>query len=264
MMLFAATTFAGRPEFGAFADAESVAAGIGKYVGHWAGVLFAIALIDAAIIGASAVSLASAYAMGDVLGLHHSLHRKVGDAVGFYAVYALLIAVAAIVVIIPGAPLGLLTNAVQVLAGVLLPSATVFLLLLSNDRAVLGPWVNSKRTNVFTGVIVAVLVMLSIILTASVAFPSMGTTQILWILGIGTALALAIGVWMTTLRSDAGVDLGEVRALRVSWRMPPLVELPQNALTPMSRFWLIVLRSYLIVAVVLVVVRVTQLALHHG
>ena len=178
--------------------------------------------------------------------------------------YGLLIAVAAIIVIIPGSPLGLLTNAVQVLAGVLLPSATVFLLLLSNDRALLGPWTNTKRTNVFTGVVVAVLVMLSIILTASVVFPTMGTTQIIWILGIGTALSLGAGVWMTVLRADAPGSGARDRALRASWRMPPLADVPKNVLTPLSRFWLVVLRAYLIVAVGLVIFRITQIALHRG
>ena len=51
-------------------------------------------------------------------------------------------AIAAAIVLIPGAPLGTITTAVQALAGVLLPSATVFLLLLCNDKAVLGPWTN--------------------------------------------------------------------------------------------------------------------------
>ncbi len=57
--------------------------------------------------------------------------------------------------LIPGSPLGLLTEGVQVLAGVLLPSATVFLLLLCNDKEVLGPWVNGRATNVFAGGVVA-------------------------------------------------------------------------------------------------------------
>jgi Mn2+/Fe2+ NRAMP family transporter len=147
IMAFTAATFAGRPEFGNFTDAGGIAAGIGKYVGKTAGVMFAIALIDAALIGASAVSLATAYAIGDVFSARHSLHRKVTDAKGFYAVYGGLIAVAAAVVLIPGSPLGLLTLAVQVLAGVLLPSATVFLLLLCNDKPVLGPWVNNRWVN---------------------------------------------------------------------------------------------------------------------
>jgi len=140
MMAFAAATFAGKPEFGAFADAGAVASGIGKYAGRAAGVMFALALIDACIIGASAVSLSTAYALGDVFSIRHSLHRKPSDAKGFYAVYCGLIVVSAGLVLTPGAPLGLLTNAVQTLAGVLLPSATVFLLLLCNDKAVLGPW----------------------------------------------------------------------------------------------------------------------------
>ena len=60
--------------------------------GRVAGVLFAIALLDASIIGAFAVSLSTAYAIGDVLGLKHSLHRGVKGAKGFYAVYVGLIA----------------------------------------------------------------------------------------------------------------------------------------------------------------------------
>ncbi len=74
---------------------------------------------------------------------------------------------AAALVLTPGTPLGLLTNAVQTLAGVLLPSATVFLLLLCNDEAVLGPWANTKGLNLFTGAVIAVLVMLSIIFRCS-------------------------------------------------------------------------------------------------
>jgi len=85
------------------------------------------------------VAPATSHALGDVLGLKHSLHRGVTQAKGFYAVCSLLIAGAAAPVLIPGVPLGLLTEGVQVLAGVLLPSAPVFLLLLSNDRDVLGP-----------------------------------------------------------------------------------------------------------------------------
>ena len=134
MMAFTAAAFGGKPEFGNFTDAGAVASGLEKYAGRLPGVLFALALIDASVIGASAVSLSTAYAIGDVLSLKHSLHRKPADAKGFYAVYCGLIVVAAGLVLTPGAPLGLLTNAVQTLAGVLLPSATVFLLLLCNDK----------------------------------------------------------------------------------------------------------------------------------
>src|SRR5579863_4612265 len=72
---FSAAVFSGRPEFGSFTNAAGVAAGLGKYVSPIAGDLFAIALLDASLIGATAVGLATAYAGADVLGVRHSLHR---------------------------------------------------------------------------------------------------------------------------------------------------------------------------------------------
>src|ERR1700691_1115571 len=185
---------------GNFTDSAGLAHGIAAYAGHAAGVIFAIALLDASVIGAFAVSLSSAYAISDVVGLNHSLHRGIGQAKGFYAVYAALIGGAAAIVLIPGAPLGLFTEGVQVLAGVLLPSATVFLLLLCNDREVLGPWVNGRKTNVFTGAVVAILVTLSVVLTASVLFPSITATQILWIVAGCAAAALLGGGGMLVRR----------------------------------------------------------------
>src|SRR5258707_10344899 len=115
-----AAAFAGA-RHGQFTDAAGLAAGLASYAGHAAGAIFAVALLDASMIGAFAVSLSTAYAVGDVLGLKHSLHRGVKQAKGFYAMYAALIALAATIVLIPGSPLGLIAVGVQVLAGVLLP-----------------------------------------------------------------------------------------------------------------------------------------------
>jgi Mn2+/Fe2+ NRAMP family transporter len=256
LMAFTAATFAGHPEFGQFSDAGAVASGLEKYVGAIPAVLFALALLDACIIGASAVSLATAYAVSDVLDLRHSLHRKPTEAKAFYAVYCGLIALAAALVLMPGTPLGLLTNAVQTLAGVLLPSATVFLLLLCNDKAVLGPWVNGRGLNFFTGGVIAVLVMLSIILTASVLFPQIGSDAIIAILVAGGVTAL--GIYLVT-SGDVPAEPAD-RSLRDSWRMPPLTHLPPRPLTTLNRAWLFVLRAYLIVAAGLVLVRIVTLA----
>jgi Mn2+/Fe2+ NRAMP family transporter len=264
MMALSAVAFAGRPQAGHFTDAADIAAGLGQYVNKGVGVLFAIALIDASIIGAAAVGLSTSYAIGDVLGVNHSLHRKPREAKLFYAVFAGLLLVSATIVILPGSPLGLLTEGVQTLAGVLLPSATVFLLLLCNDRAVLGPWVNSRRLSVFTAAVIAVLVMLSIILTASVLFPSITSTQILVILAAGTVLALAAGGWIAIRARRTPTTVAPVdRAQRATWRMPPLATLDRPTLSTGSRLGLTVLRGYLVVAAALVVVRVVQLALGH-
>jgi Mn2+/Fe2+ NRAMP family transporter len=263
MMAFTATAFDGTPEYGHFKDAGAVAAGIGSHIGRAAGVFFAVALIDACIIGAAAVSLSTAYALGDVLSLRHSLHRKIRDAKAFYGVYFVLIAISAAVVLTPGAPLGLLTNAVQSLAGVLLPSATVFLLLLCNDRAVLGPWVNSRRVNLFTGAVVAVLVMLSVILTASVLFPGITGVEILAVLAGGVLLALLLTVTLRVIEARRGsprpVAAAFSAADRATWRMPALDQLPPGRLTLHDRVWLIVLRGYLCIAGGLVLVRIALL-----
>jgi NRAMP (natural resistance-associated macrophage protein)-like metal ion transporter len=267
IMAFTAATFAGQSEFGNFTDAGGVAAGLDKYVGKAAGVMFAIALIDAALIGASAVSLSTAYALGDTFSARHSLHRKVADAKAFYAVYFLVIAVAATVVLTPGSPLGALTLAVQVLAGVLLPSATVFLLLLCNDRAVLGPWANTGWVNVFTGAIIAVLVILSVILTCSVLFPDATNEQaIMGILGGGGVVALIVALVIMALSQNGGAGaptegLAAANGSRDAWRMPPLNQLPPAKLSLAAQTWMGVLRLYLVVAGGMVLYRIVMLAI---
>jgi NRAMP (natural resistance-associated macrophage protein)-like metal ion transporter len=265
MISFTAATFAGRPEFGNFQDAAGVAHGLAKYVGHTAGILFAIALIDASIIGAAAVGLSTSYALGDVLGLRHSLHRKIGEAKAFYTVFVAILLGSAAIVVIPGSPLGLLTVGVQVLAGVLLPSATVFLLLLCNDRHVLGPWVNGTAMNLFTSAVIAVLVILSLVLTSQVLFPSMRSGAIVGMLVGGAIISVLTGSAYLAYRRLRPRPPSESipKSERPSWRMPPLALLGAPKLSIEIRLGLMVLRTYLLIAMVLVVVRVVQLALGH-
>ncbi|KVM51526.1 manganese transporter [Burkholderia ubonensis] len=262
MIGFSAALFGGHPEFGNFTDAGGVIAGLEKYAGRTSATLFAVALLDACIIGAAAVSLSTAYAIGDVFKIRHSLHRNVSDAKGFYLVYFGIVAAAATLVLIPGSPLGLLTEAVQTLAGVLLPSATVFLLLLCNDRQVLGPWVNSTKLNVFTSAVIWVLVLLSIILTASVMYPDISGDAIVDVLVGGTVFAIA-GYLATVLirRNKRVIEPGVDRSLRDTWRMPPLDTLEPQAMTLSTRIWMGVLRGYLVIAVGLVIVKVVQMML---
>ena len=259
MISFTAATFAGHPEFGAFQDAGAVAAALGKYVSHAAGICFAVALIDASVIGAMAVSLSTAYAIGDVLSLRHSLHDRPREAKTFYAVYGGLIGLAAVLVLTPGTPLGLLTNAVQTLAGVLLPSATVFLLLLCNDEEVLGPWANGPWLNLFTGSVIGALLLLSIVLTAAVLFPAISARTMIGILAGGAAAGLiaATPPFLKALR--APVWHADAR-MRERWTMPPLSTLGQARMTVATRFAMLALRGYLALAGGLVVLRILALA----
>jgi len=228
------------------------------------GAVFSIVLLDASILGASAVTLSTSYAFGDVFNLKHSLHRKFRDAKSFYASYAALVLVAASIVLIPGAPLGLITVGVQALAGVLLPSASVFLLLLCNDPEVLGPWVNPPWLNMLASVIVGVLVMLSGTLVATTLFTHLNAAAIvIWLSAILAAGLAAAAVRLRVIRHRQGprvpASAGMSRAQRNSWRMPPLALLRPVSWSPGTKLSVLLLRGYLVVSVVLLVVAAVRL-----
>jgi Mn2+/Fe2+ NRAMP family transporter len=138
------------------------------------GTFMAIGLFDAGLLGAICISLASSWAFGEVFGWAHSLNRKVKEAPGFYAVYFFALVSAGGVVLIPGAPLVLITLFVQVIAVTLLPAALVFLLLLLNDRELMGDrFRNSAVQNVIVSVIIIGIIVLSTLYAISAIFPKL-------------------------------------------------------------------------------------------
>jgi NRAMP (natural resistance-associated macrophage protein)-like metal ion transporter len=261
-----AFAFGGTSDFGQFVNAGTVATQLGQQLGSAAGTIFAIVLLNASLIGAAAVTLATSYAFGDVFGASHSLNRGPLDAKLFYASFTLMVMAAAGIVLIPGAPLGLITTSVQALAGVLLPSATVFLLLLCNDREVLGPWVNAPWLNAVAALIVGALVELSLILMASTMFPQINVTHLFVELTIVLLVTLA-GAGIYTLyssrRSPAreGIDaVAEIpKEKRHTWTMPPLALLERPVWSPGRKAGMMLLRGYLVVAVLLLIVKTVQL-----
>jgi Mn2+/Fe2+ NRAMP family transporter len=273
---------------GNFTDAGAVAAHLSAHVGHAIGVLFAIILLDASLIGANCVGLATTYALGDAMGKPHSLHWKITEAPLFYGSYAVLLAVSAAVAFSPDHVLGLITQGVQALAGVLLPSATVFLVLLCNDRPVMGPWVNSFRQNALAWMIVWSLVVLSLMLTAVTFFPNLSTATLVIGLGVAGGLGVLGGAviytvgWLAQRRESentvpfGALNLDEVEELeelpkltrseikafrnqvRARWTTPALATLERPTISPLRRAGLLTLRTYLVVAGVMVVVKIVQ------
>src|SRR5438128_787253 len=121
IMMASAAAFIGTKDFGHFDSALGIARGLASHITPIEGTIFALLLFDASIVGASAVTLATSYAFGDIFGLRHSLHRGFREAKLFYGSYSPMVALAAAIVLIPYAPLGLITTAVQALAGIMLP-----------------------------------------------------------------------------------------------------------------------------------------------
>jgi NRAMP (natural resistance-associated macrophage protein)-like metal ion transporter len=249
--------------FGHFTDAGATATGLDHRLGSVAGAFFAVVLLNASLIGAGALTLSTSYAIGDVFGTKSSLHRSFRDAKLFYGIFAGLVAGAAAIVLIPGAPLGVITEGVQALAGVLLPSASVFLLLLCNDRDVLGPWRNRPWLNAIASTIVAVLVLLSLILMATTVFPKIDVTRFA-LIGGAVVVAALLGFGLATLRSQRRaraitvVD-EEPQVPREQWTMPPLALLERPRWSTGRKVAMLTLRGYLVVSVVLLVVKAAQL-----
>ncbi len=252
---------------GNFTDALGVANAL-KAHGNWYGAAFAVVLLDASIVGAASVTLSTSYAFGDVFGIKHSLHRSFRDAKPFYASYSGMIALAAAIVLIPGMPLGLLTTAVQALAGILLPSASVFLLLLCNDREVLGPWMNARWLNIVAVFIIAVLLVLSGTLVITTLFSSINAIKVaIWLAVAMAVLAALAGAWLWLTRKRRPARPPHPRttmsaAERERWRMRPLALLKPVQWSPLTKMGVLTLRGYLVISVLLLIVKAVQLG--HG
>jgi Mn2+/Fe2+ NRAMP family transporter len=263
LICVSAFAFQGTPYFGHFTDAGGTATALDHVLGSTAAAFFALILLNASLIGAGALTLSTSYAFGDVFGTKSSLHRSFKDAKQFYGIFAVLIAGAAAIVLIPGAPLGVITLAVQALAGVLLPSASVFLLLLCNDREVLGPWRNPPWLNALASVIVAVLVLLSLILMATTMFPNINVTEVSLIGGALLAVGL-VAFGLAALRSRRGaaavtVIESEPAVPKEQWTMPPLALLARPEWSTGRKVAMLTLRGYLVLSVILLIIKAVQL-----
>jgi NRAMP (natural resistance-associated macrophage protein)-like metal ion transporter len=241
-------------------------------LGSTAGAMAAVMLLVAAVLGAGAVTLSTSYAFADSFGQRHSLHRTARTAPAFYLVYAAQITASALVVLLASnSVLGTLTQWVQVLAGILLPSAILFLVLLCNDKDILGPWVNRTWQNVVDFTIIGVLVVLSMILVVSTLFKSVNGvmfTEALFGAAGGSVVFVVVPLLLRSRRrriaAGGSADrLADVRQLdRSTWRMPPLDQLPKPVMSPMRRAGLLILRGYLIGSVLLITVKVFSSFIH--
>lgn len=142
-------------------------------INKWVGTFLAIGLFDAGFLGAICISLATSWAIGEVFGWAHSLNNKVREAPWFYAYYFLSLLIAGVVVLWPGAPLVLITLFVQVIATTLLPAALVFLILLLNNKELMGEYKNNTLQNVLNFSIVIGLIVLSTAYALSALFPNL-------------------------------------------------------------------------------------------
>jgi Mn2+/Fe2+ NRAMP family transporter len=118
-----------------------------QVAGGAAGTAFALGLVEAGAVAILTISASTAYAAGECVGVSHSFNSSPRNAAVFYVANIGSALVAAAVILIPGAPLLSIALNANVLATVLLPVSLIFMVMLANDKRLMGPWVNGRSTN---------------------------------------------------------------------------------------------------------------------
>lgn len=143
---------------------------LGPFIGAPAATLFALGLIEAGAVAMLTISASTAYAVGEaVAGAGHSFNRSLREAPVFHAANIGMAVVAGLIVLIPGMPLLAIALNANLLATVLMPAALVFLLMLANDREIMGSQANSRTVNAL-GILITILITLAGTAYAVVAF----------------------------------------------------------------------------------------------
>jgi len=156
-------------------NASDVAVALQPLAGKFASLLFAVGLLNAALFTASILPLSTAYYVCEAFGFERGIDNRFSEAPIFYSLYLGLIVIGAGAVIIPGAPLLAIIFYSQVLNGALLPIVLVLMLLLINNRRLMGRWTNSPAFNTIAWVTVVIVVALTAISTLQTLFPQIGS-----------------------------------------------------------------------------------------
>ncbi|MGZ4863561.1 MAG: NRAMP family divalent metal transporter [Halobacteriota archaeon] len=158
VVMCAATIFTNGVQVNNVAD---VSAALLPLAGQYAGVLFAFGLLNASLFAASILPLSTAYVVCEGLGLEAGVSKNFREAPVFHGLYVGIIAVSALVIMIPNAPLLSILFVSQVINGILLPVVLIFMLVIINDKRVMGDHVNSKIYNYVIWTTVVVMIGLS-------------------------------------------------------------------------------------------------------
>ena len=149
---------------GGAADAADAARALKPFAGRYAEVLFAVGLLGASLLAAAILPVTAAYVIAETFGFEKGIRHRPREAPVFVAVITVLIAIGALVAIIPGIPVISLLIGVQVINGALLPITLFFVWRLASSRELMGKYANGRTFNVLAGATVLATSALSILL----------------------------------------------------------------------------------------------------
>lgn len=152
-------------------SAQEAATALIPLAGQYAYILFGIGLFGASVLAASIIPLSTSYAICEAFGWESGVDNKYKEAPQFYGIYTSIIILGSLLIFIPGISLIQIILVTQQIAGILCPIILTFMVLLVNDREIMGKYVNTPLQNVISWVTVIFIIGLSIILFISPLFP---------------------------------------------------------------------------------------------
>lgn len=150
--------------------AADAAIALEPLAGEYAKVLFAIGLLNASILGALVLPLSTAYNVAESFGWESGVSRTFKDAPQFMGLYTFFIVISAGAIMIPGLPLMKIMLFSQTICGILLPPVLILMLMLVNDKRIMGEHVNSTTQNIVAWATAIVLIIFTVMLVASPFF----------------------------------------------------------------------------------------------
>ena len=152
---------------------NKIALSLAPLAGHYATLLFAIGLMNASLMAASVLPLTTTYAITEAFGFERGIDKSFREAPAFLIIYTTLIVLGAGVAMFPGAPLALITNLPNIVNGLMLPLLLPVLIILANDKRVLGQFRNGLLANALAGVVLVFLTGVTVMFLASIFLPGL-------------------------------------------------------------------------------------------
>jgi NRAMP (natural resistance-associated macrophage protein)-like metal ion transporter len=135
--------------------------------GRFAAILFGIGLVGASLLAGSVVPLSTSYAVTEAFGFERGVDQPIREAPVFFAIFTSLVTIGALAVLLPGVPLVSMILLSQDVNGLILPAILIYMLILINDRRLMGRFVNGRLGNAIAGITVAGLIVLTTLLLLS-------------------------------------------------------------------------------------------------
>lgn len=150
-----------------------IALALKPLAGPYAEQLFAIGLLNASLMAASVLPLSTTYAITEAFGFERGIDKSFREAPAFLTIYTGMIVIGGGIAMFPGAPLALITNLPNIVNGMMLPLLLPLLILLANDKRIMGRYANTRLFNVFSGVVLVFLTAVTLAFLASIFFPGL-------------------------------------------------------------------------------------------